>query len=219
MRTKMMLIHIATGARVSGPRAFDLPDDQEILDKASDETAWVDYVTGGTGELQDGQKYEADAGARPMPFVKGETVFYDGWKVAGKPTVTALSEIKLRAKAKVNDWRDSEEETFQFLGATIQSTDRSVQRMQSMLELARASNAVNPGSFSIDWRDINNSPITLDEDGMQGMIAALGKHGQAVFTKAQKAKADIEAAPNENIVQAILSGLGRYATDLDLKEY
>lgn len=103
--------------------------------------------------------------------------------------------------------RDRREQIgFLYLGQTLDSDPRSVQRITAAALAAQAALAAG-GPFQIDWTTADNGTLTLDAAGMIGMPVALAQHAAMLHAHARELKVSIAAAPDLNTLNEIAATL------------
>lgn len=91
---------------------------------------------------------------------------------------------------------------FTYFGKPWQSDALSAQRIMGAAILA-AGNAF----YSQPWVAGDNSTVTLDQGGIQGLFGALGQHVAATFATASAAKAAIRSATTVEQIEVALGHL------------
>lgn len=113
------------------------------------------------------------------------------------------------ARAKVTRWSEIkrnrdllEASGFPYLGKVLDSDERSVQRITTVVQAAQA--AIGAGvSFSIVWTCADNSTLALDAMAAIGMPVALAQYADQLHQTAKALRAQIEAATTVAQVEAI----------------
>lgn len=126
-----------------------------------------------------------------------------GYPVALDPPAPSLSDLKARLVAAISAERDRREENgFPYRGKTLDSTQRSVQRITAAALAAQAALAAGQ-PFSIDWTTADNSTLTIDATGVIGMPVALAQYAAALHAHSRALKAAVEAAVDQDDLDTI----------------
>jgi hypothetical protein len=100
--------------------------------------------------------------------------------------------------------RDTQEaSSFPYLGKQIDSDSRSAQRITTAVQAADAAQRAGV-AFSIAWTCADNTFLTLDAAGMQGMPVALAYFANTLHERARALRAQIEAATTPAEVEAVV---------------
>lgn len=156
-------------------------------------------------EAQWAAAIEALSASAGMPCVEGDAE--PGQRVIGGQLVDAkpptLDVLKAAQWTALKRHRDLLEASgFPYLGKTVDSDSRSVQRINTAVQAAQA--AMGAGvPFSIVWTCADNSLLTLDGPGMLGMPVALATYADQLHQTCKTLRAQIEAATTPAAVQAV----------------
>lgn len=99
-RAEKVLISTQTGEFVRGPRLFDIPGDESILEQVPSGLAWVDRIEGPKLQARRGETVVRKRIAEPLPYQEGVTKFFDGWKVTGTYQPPTQEELDAGQAAK-----------------------------------------------------------------------------------------------------------------------
>lgn len=102
--------------------------------------------------------------------------------------------------------RDTQEaSSFPYLGKQIDSDSRSTQRITTAVQAADAAQRAG-AAFLIEWTCADNTFLTLDGAGMQGMPVALAYFANGLHEKARALRVQIDAATTQQEIESIIWG-------------
>lgn len=105
--------------------------------------------------------------------------------------------------AQIRNERDTREAAgFPYLGKTIDSDSRSVQRINTAVQAAQAASAANQ-PFTLFWTAQDNTTLWLDAAGIIGMPVALAMYANTLHETARTLRSQIDAATTPEEVQSI----------------
>lgn len=166
-----------------------------------------------TGKHPDGVDFIQSAPNTPESWWDGT-----GWHEKGQPPsrkhqwnpalkvwvdFRTLQDFKDAQWATVRSERDTRETAgFPYLGKTIDSDPRSVQRINTAVQAAQAAAAANQ-PFTLFWTCQDNTTLELDATGMMEMPVALAVYANSLHETARTLRAQIDAATTPEAVEAI----------------
>lgn len=114
-----------------------------------------------------------------------------------------LQALKQRKWATVRLQRDKLEAAgFQYMGTWFDSDPRSMLRIVTATEAARAAMEAQQ-SFEIEWVTLDNSTVVLSTAQVIGMLPTLAQYGEALHSAARSLRSAIEAAQSVEELDAI----------------
>ena len=115
-----------------------------------------------------------------------------------------MQEAKDAAKLRVNEWRDAAERNgFSAYGKTIDSDDKSIQRLLGASQAAVIAKQLGQ-PLSIEWTCADNTTLIMDADMLIEIPVILAQTADALHQKARALKAQIDAATTLNEIAAIV---------------
>jgi hypothetical protein len=133
---------------------------------------------------------------RWLKIVNGEIAIVD-------PANDDLLKARHDAKEKINAIRDTKEtQGFSYMGKTLQSDERSVQRIGIAVQAAQAAIATS-SPFVLTWTCADNTDLTVDAGQMIGMAVALATTAAGIHAIAKTLKAQIDAAVTIEAVESV----------------
>ena len=128
----------------------------------------------------------------------------NGAIVITDPATDNLIAAKNTAKNRINTERDRRETIgFPYMSKTLQSDERSVQRITVAVQAAQAALSA-PAAFSLTWTCADNTELTVDGAQMVGMAVALATNAATIHGTAKALKTQIAAATTQAAVEAIV---------------
>lgn len=139
----------------------------------------------------------------PIPAQPSALHVFD-WTAKAWIDPRTLADVKAARWSEVKRQRDLLEASgFPYMGKVLDSDERSVQRITTVVQAAQAAlGAQQP--FSISWTCADNSLLALDAAGVIGMPVALAMYADHLHQIAKGLRSQIEAAANAAQVQAVV---------------
>jgi hypothetical protein len=117
----------------------------------------------------------------------------------------SLEQAKADAWAITRLRRDEIEASgFDFMGKTLDSDTRAVQRINTAVQAAQAALTIGE-AFAIRWTCMDGKGIDLDAIGMIGMPVALAMHANALHVTARAFRDRIDAAQDVAEIEGIVN--------------
>lgn len=138
----------------------------------------------------------------PMPVSPSARHIFD-WTAKTWIDPRTLADVKAKRWSEVKRHRDLLEAAgFPYMGKVLDSDERSVQRITTVVQAAQAAlGAQQP--FLISWTCADNSQLALDATAVVGMPVALAIYADQLHQTARALRSQIEAATSAAQVQAI----------------
>lgn len=129
---------------------------------------------------------------------------FDDASFSWKLRPTYMQEAKDAAKLRVNEWRDAAERNgFSAYGKTIDSDDKSIQRLLGASQAAVIAKQLGQ-PLSIEWTCADNSTLTMNADMLIEIPVILAQTADALHQKARILKARIDAATTLEEIASIV---------------
>jgi hypothetical protein len=138
----------------------------------------------------------------PMPVSPSTRHVFD-WTAKTWIDPRTLADVKAKRWSEVKRHRDLLEASgFPYMGKVLDSDERSVQRITTVVQAAQAAlGAQQP--FSMSWTCADNSQLALNAVAAVGMPVALAMYADQLHQTAKTLRARIEAATTVPQVEAI----------------
>lgn len=115
----------------------------------------------------------------------------------------SLESAKTLTKNIITGLRDRKEtQGFRFQNKILQSDQRSVSRINTVVQGAQAALAAGQ-PFSTEWKTLDNTRLPLDAAGMLALVVAFCERGQALHDYADGLKAQVSEAADLTALRAI----------------
>lgn len=138
----------------------------------------------------------------PMP-ARPSALHVFNWTAKAWVDPRTLADVRAARWAEVKRHRNLLEASgFPYLGKVLDSDERSVQRITTVVQAAQAALGASV-PFSIVWTCADNSSLALDAVAAMGMPVALAQYADQLHQTAKTLRAQIDAATTVPQVEAI----------------